>query len=255
MPCAALHTNIVCHARASFPRGLVQPPGSFRFATDALLLAAFALRCPLPKREGTVLDLGCGCGVVALACLLGNSRLRGTGVDIQPTLVAAARENAARLGLEHHFTAESMDLASGPDRERLEKGGSSLVVVNMPFRAAASGRLSREPSRRTALFADERTMPAFLAAAKRALAAKGSLALIYPWETRGALLRSLAAFGFTPVEALPVVTGKPEGARCLIRAAHADAGTDEAVAYAPPLVLHATGGGHTEEALAFCPWL
>lgn len=242
-------------ARAYFPRGLTQPPGSFRFSADALLLASFALRRCLPETGGTVLDLGCGCGVVALACLLGDSRLRGMGVDVQPDLVAAARENAARLGLERVFSAAVVDLSVAADRETLAKGGYSPVLANMPFRAAASGRLPRDASRRKALFADEATVPAFLRAAKHALAPDGSFALIHPWDGRERLLRALEEHGFAPVELLPVRTGTPDGARCCIRAAHARPGSD-AVTVLPPLALRAgKGGPYTDEAIAFCPWL
>ncbi|SBW01328.1 Methyltransferase small [uncultured delta proteobacterium] len=248
-------TDAVYSARAYFPRGLAQPPGSFRFSADALLLASFALRHCLPETGGTVLDLGCGCGVVALACLLGDSRLQGAGVDAQPDLVAAARENAVRLGLERVFTAAVMDLAATADRERLAKGGYSPVLANMPFRASGSGRLPRDASRRKALFADEATMPAFLAAAKHALAPDGSFALIYPWDNRERLLHALEEHGFAPVALLPVRTGTPDGARCCIRAVHAHPGSG-GVTVLPPLVLRAgKGGPYTGEAIAFCPWL
>jgi tRNA1(Val) A37 N6-methylase TrmN6 len=250
-------TDAVRDARASFPRGLVQPPGSFRFAADALLLAAFALRRCMPENEGRMLDLGCGCGVVALACLLGNARLRASGVDVQPALVAAARENALKLGLKTRFAAAVADLASEADREGIAGGGYSLALANMPFRSSASGRLPREASRRKALFADETTVPSFFAAAGRALAEGGTFALIHPWETRERALRALGEHGFAPAELLPVRTGTPGGARCLIRAVRADkAAPGSSLPSVPALVLReGKGRSYTGEALAFCPWL
>ncbi|MCC8194538.1 MAG: methyltransferase [Deltaproteobacteria bacterium] len=250
-----MRTHTVCRARARFPRGLVQPAGGFRFSADALLLASYAARSG-PSGNSSLLDLGCGCGVVGLACLLALPGMTATGVDCLPEQVAAARENAVLLGLADRFAATEKDLDSAAERQTLASGGYALVVANMPYRAPGSGRLPREPARRTALFAKPSTMAAFLAAAKRALAPEGSLALVYPWETRDALLLCLERHGLAPVELLPVMTGRDAGSRILVRAAHAETAPAGNVPCSAPLLLYAKEGqGFTREALAFCPWL
>lgn len=271
-------TDTAADARERFPRGLVQPPGSFRFSADALLLAAFAVRrclpdhrpagClppdgPPPERAApALLDLGCGCGVVALSCLLASPCLTAVGVEIQPALAAAARENAVLLGLETRFAVHAADIAS--DTSSFPPGTFSVVAANMPYRPSGSGRLPRSDARKAALFAEKDTMPAFLSAAARAVAEGGSLALVHPWDGREVLLSALAGNGFFPLEILPVRTGTDAGSRCLIRAARAgDAalfGTEPRAGggprLIPPLMLRSEKGGpYTEEALAFCPWL
>lgn len=249
-------TDEIRTSRDYFPRGLSQPPGSFRFSADALLLAAFAVRCCLPERGGALLDLGCGCGVVGLACLLARPDLAATGVDALPQLVAAARENAARLGLGTRYGALEADLAMDADASIVTPGGFDAVVANMPYRSAASGRVPRSAARRSALFADETTLPAFLGTAKRALAPSGSLGLIYPWGGREALLRALESFAFSVREILPVRTGTASGARCLVRAEQTEFASDTESVFHVPLVLHTEPGGpYTEDVLSFCPWL
>lgn len=275
-------------ARARFPRGLAQPPESFRFSMDALLLAAFAVRHCLPEHgpEGgrapdgalsaafhveetppecsasSLLDLGCGCGVVALACLLACPALSAAGVEIQPALAAAARENAVLLGLEDRLAVHAADISS--PTPLFPSGAFAVAAANMPYRPSGSGRLPRSAARRAALFAEEGTMPAFLSFAARAVAEGGSLALVYPWDGREAVLSALAEHGFSAQEILPVRTGTDAGSRCCIRAVRVrdaagpgvfprESGTLRVL---PPLVLRAEKGGpYTEEALAFCPWL
>ncbi len=249
-------TSSVCSARAAFPRGLFPPEGTFRFSADALLLAAFTVRRCLPETgPAALLDLGCGCGVISLACLLAAPELSGVGIDIDPDLAAAARANAGSLGLERRFAATVLDLASDEAAEQISPGGYDAVAANMPFRSPAAGRVPPSAARRRALFADESTMPVFLGGAKRALAEGGRLALIYPLDDPERLLEALAQAGFYPLTVQPVIAARPGSARVLVAAAR---GRERGAAALrlPPLSLYASAGGpYTEEALAFCPWL
>ncbi|MDL2307511.1 methyltransferase domain-containing protein [Desulfovibrio sp. OttesenSCG-928-C06] len=113
-------------ARSYFPRGLFQPAGSFRFSMDALLLASFAVRCleldaqlpgsslsnpeGAPEHMQSMLDLGCGCGVVAFGVMLQIRNMQGYGVDIQPELLEASTKNASLLGLESRYSGICADL-------------------------------------------------------------------------------------------------------------------------------------------------
>ena len=254
-------------ARARFPRGLFQPPGSFRFSADALLLAAFILRQCLPEEDGAaLLDLGCGCGVVALACLLQAEGLTARGVDIDPDLVAAARANAAALGLALRFKADALDLAAAlgapfasamGDGSREQPGAYAVVAANMPYRVPGSGRLPRSAARNRALFADEATMPSFMTAAKAAITPEGVFALVYPLDGLGRLLSALAGHGFAAETALPVRMARDGASRVLVRAVRAENPLARPFRQEPELTLRAGSGkaGYTPEALAFCPWL
>ena len=247
--------DAVRRARTYFPRGLRQPKGGFRFAVDALLLAAFAVRCSRPA-TGALLDLGCGCGVVGLACLLAEPGLTAKGVDILPEQVLAAQDNAARLGLADRFTAEEADLSCETDRHHLGRGYYALVTANMPYRASGSGRLPRNAARQKALFAEEATIPSFLVTARQTLAPGGECVLVYPWETRELMLRSLEDNDFSPLELLEIRTGNAAHSRCLVRAGRAVDVPATALRIPPPLDLHDREGGYfSEEAITFCPWL
>ncbi len=260
----------VMRARELFPSGLIQPPGSFRFAADALLLAAFALEtaAALPSGAQRLLELGCGCGAASFASLLQLPALRAVGADIQPALADAANANARALGLEERFRALALDLAL-PDAARSARQGLppdagpaafDLVMANPPYRRTGEGRLPPSDARRIALFADENTLPAFLGTARAALAPDGRLLLIYPAEQLAALLAALGKYGLSPLRVLPVASRRGMAPlRALVSALPARRGGRPAhsVSFDPPLVLLRDGGGktYTPNALAFCPYL
>ncbi len=75
--------------------------------------------------EGTVCDLGCGTGVLAIgAALLGA---RSVGVELDSSALKTAKENARRLGVEVEFVRG--------DAASIALKNVSTVVMNPPFGA------------------------------------------------------------------------------------------------------------------------
>lgn len=244
-------------ARARFPAGLNQPLESFRFSLDALLLASFTVRFfPCGSKPISLIDLGCGCGVIGLACLLERENFVARGVDREPELIAAARENAALLGLKERYAAALCDLGDEAERARLAEDTADVILANMPYRPEKSGRLPHSAMRRRALFADKTTMPAFLLAAKAALKPEGVFTLIYPWAEREKLFSGLEGYGFFVSTVLPVCTGNEEKTLCLVAARGEEVPGKLPARVLPPLILRKeTGGAYTAEAFSFCRWL
>ena len=184
---------------AGFPAGLEQPEGSFRFSTDALLLASFAQK--LLRREDAVFaELGTGCGVAAMAVLRERLLWRAVGVEIMPALAEAARRNACRLGLEGRFFVVEGDVAARSVLDRVretfapEGGGKRLfplVMCNPPWRREGEGRLPPSPLRRAALFGTEQTFRDFFLAADALLENGGQLAVVSGAERTAELLAAL----------------------------------------------------------------
>jgi putative methylase len=82
----------------------------------------------------TVVDLGCGTGMLALAAALRGPR-RVVGVDIDPGPLATARRNRRRVGTSAAVSWVRADATAAPLR-RLD-GGDTTVVMNPPFGAQA----------------------------------------------------------------------------------------------------------------------
>ena len=72
------------------------------------------------RPDSSVLDYGCGSGILAIAALKLGARA-AVGVDVDPAAVAAARGNAARNAVPAHFVGSDVALAPPAD----------LVVANI----------------------------------------------------------------------------------------------------------------------------
>ncbi len=220
-------------AREYFPRGLIQPAGSFRFSADALLLADFAgTKTARPVRG---LDLGCGCGVVGFGVMLCMPRAHFIGLDIDARLIEAALENAARLDLADRYTALCGDLKQHKNIPELKAGHFDLVVANPPYRKNGSGRLPPSELRETALFESHGDLDIFVAAAARALKNGGRFCCVYSAERLAELCAALGAAGLTPKRLCPVHSKAGEAARLLLMEAKRNA--RPGLKWEPPLYL------------------
>lgn len=80
---------------------------------------------PYITPDSTVLDIGCGSGILSIAALLLGAK-RATGVDIDPLAVKTAREN----GLENGFSAPQYEVLCGNLATDV-KGKFDVVVANI----------------------------------------------------------------------------------------------------------------------------
>lgn len=276
-----------------FPRGLYQPPGSFRFSADALLLSAFFLDI-LRKLDAKgfrphgprLLDIGTGCGAIALSLLRSCSNVTVMGVDVQPELTAAARRNAETLGFSGRFTVLDVDIsrrsatggmphatmlhaveASGVGENSCEVPGAAisglevipresfdLVLANPPYRKANQGRKPATVARTLALFEKEAELDDFCRTATWALKSKARFGVIFPAARLADLVLSLHEAGLGLRRLLPVHSRKEEAAKFVLVEARKDSRHD--LCLEPPLVLYEGRGEKTrltDAALAFCP--
>ena len=88
--------------------------GSGVFAQGRLDIGTAALfRETVPPAAGTLLDLGCGYGVIGCALAVAAPDARVHGVDVNERAVLLANQNAAALGVAERFTATTPDGVPG----------------------------------------------------------------------------------------------------------------------------------------------
>lgn len=241
-------------ARRAFPRGLRQPEDGFRFGTDALLLASYAAALP-GKR---VLDLGTGCGPAGLGLLLSRDDpdTRVLGLDRDPAMVDAARENARNLGLADRFAASLGDVRDIRANPELPPESFDLVMANPPYRHPGSGRRPTSTGRDQARFESEGDLPAFAAAAAFALVNGGWLALVHLAERLSHIIATLTVNRLEIKHLLPVCPRAGAPAKQLLLAARKNG--RPGLRLEPSLVLYHGTGRNTrlcQEVIQFCPFL
>jgi ribosomal protein L11 methyltransferase len=122
----------------------------------------------LPADTEAVLDVGCGCGVLAIAALRCAPGARALALDIDPEAVEVTEENAGINGVSGRLVAATTDVAALPAEERFDwvlanLSGPTLLTLAPALRArlrpdpgrlVVSGILTEEAPRIAARFRD-----------------------------------------------------------------------------------------------------
>ncbi len=165
-PDSLFEGQLTCH---QFKQG-------YRFSIDAVLLAHFLQI----KKGATVLDIGCGCGIIGLLlCYRHHLSLHFVkGLEIQTELAQLATYNALVNGFE-----KSMGITCG-DLKKIssffEPESFSDVVCNPPFYRDSSGRKNQNSQERIARHQISATIGDIVSATAYAVKNRGKLTLIYP---------------------------------------------------------------------------
>ena len=235
----------------TFPLGLIQPEGSFRFSADALLLAAFASGGDIRRAA----DLGTGCGVVAFGLALRFPKLFCTGIDKEAALIEAARANAQALGLGERLSFVQGDLTDNIPLPHLERESYDLVTANAPYRLAGTGRRINSRIRQQALEAPASALADFTRAAGLLLRHHGRFACVFLPARLGDVFAALRTARLEPRRLRCTYSRQGAQAGLVLVEARKNARPDLVIE--TPLILHsgAHGEGFSLEALDFCPWL
>ena len=145
--------------------------------TDSVLVGA----CAYASEASQVLDVGTGCGVIALMIAQRNPVARIHAVDIHAAAVTQAQQNFNQSPWSNRLTAIKADFleyaASTPHRY-------DLIVSNPPY--FTEDTLSPDTNRANARNATALPLKSLIEGCKRLLTPNGSLCIITPYSTRNA---------------------------------------------------------------------
>lgn len=120
---------------------ILQPKEGYRAGLDAVMLAAAVAE--LGERSFRVLDVGAGVGTAGLCVAWRCPNASVVLLEREPELVALARENVVRNGLEGRVTVVMADLADVSQAalasQGIEDASFDQVIANPPYHAEGAG--------------------------------------------------------------------------------------------------------------------
>lgn len=163
---------------------------AMKVGTDGVLLGAW---CPVEGAK-RVIDVGTGCGVIALMIAQRNPEALIDGIDIEQGGIEEASLNFGRSPWSDRLTARLLDFNDMEPDERYD-----LVVSNPPY--FTNGVLPDGDARTTARHTCSLTYRQLIEGARRILTDGGMLALISPTDAEGDVIEA-ATFASLPVRRL-----------------------------------------------------
>lgn len=110
---------------------LKQMKNGLRVTSDAVLLAA-----EIPdEAEGTLLDVGCAGGIIAISIAKRAAKINAIGIDVQPELIEIACENAQINNVSLKVKFKVADIMK---KETLKGCQFDFVITNPPFYSEAN---------------------------------------------------------------------------------------------------------------------
>jgi tRNA1(Val) A37 N6-methylase TrmN6 len=216
-----------------------QPTHGYRFALEAFLLADF-----VPATASVpLIDLGTGCGVVALFLARRFPHLCCVGLELQRSLAVFAQQNVVGNSLEHRI-----DIVQGDIRQvssLFPAGTFGTAVCNPPYRAVGHGRLNPHPEKAIARHELTITLLQLVQAARHLLRRRGLLVLVYHPARLSELFAQLEAAHLRPRRMRLVHATERAPASIVLVEALRD-GRD-ALTVLPPLWVYEASGDYTAE--------
>ncbi|MCK4836021.1 MAG: methyltransferase [Candidatus Aminicenantes bacterium] len=208
----------------------------YRFSIDAPLLAHFLPTCP----KSEALEIGTGCGIIAMLALYKKKFSHIYGLEIQDQLSTLSEINARNNHFSRSFTAIRGDF----NHVYNDFKGLSWIFSNPPFLRLNQGRVSLNQEIRISKSEEKLNLKIMLEKTFFILGQRGTLCLIYPYSRFKELTELSADIGFK-IKKIQIVFsfnhGKPE--RFLIQLSKNKASMKEV----RPLVIFKKKGVYTKE--------
>lgn len=218
---------------------LIQPKKGYRFSIDSLLLWGFLK--PLTKTHW--IDLGTGCGILAIALAKISGVEHVTALEVQAELADLARRNVLLNRVESRVTILEGDIRSRSFIKGIPRAGG--ICANPPYYKIYSGRINPHHQKAMARHEIKGTLSDFIKAGSLLLKSGGSYATILPAERLPEALSLFSSANMYPFRMRRVHSYKNSPATLVLIEALKERQT--AITVYPPLVIYQSPNIYTTE--------
>jgi tRNA1(Val) A37 N6-methylase TrmN6 len=218
---------------------LKQPKKGLRATSDTVLLAA-----SVPNgATGSLLDMGCGSGIIALSIAKRAKGITALGVDIQEELINLAKENAALNGLSEKAEFQKADIK---EKGLLKGVMFDYVVTNPPFYSESAEYTDTPLTKAVAHHEkNENFLAVWVDFAIKHLKPKGKFIMLHKADRLDDVLSLMSGrLGALTVKPLYSREDKP-ASRIIVSGVM---NSKKALSIEPALIVHNADGSFTEQA-------
>jgi tRNA1(Val) A37 N6-methylase TrmN6 len=171
---------------------IIQATDGYHFTSDAVALGNF-IEC---KNTDTVIDIGCGGGVISLLVNDNNKPHIILAVDIDKQATELCKKNVSINNMENIFVfnADARTFHKQIFNSKLIANTADVIVCNPPY--FSSGRKSLDKTRRIARHDDTLTLDDLAIASTKLLKYGGLLYLCYPAKSTAKAIHILESHNF-----------------------------------------------------------
>ena len=220
---------------------LLQSKNGFRFGIDAVLLADFASVRP----QDSVIDLGCGNGIIPVLLAARTETCSITGLELQEESA-----HLAQRSVKYNHLEDRIRIINGDIREAAQLFGAAsfdVVVTNPPYMIGEHGIPNAEKRLLIARHEVCCTLDQLAAESAKLLKSRGRFYMVHRPFRLAEIMRTLSAHGLEPkrMRLVHPRAGK-EPNLVLIEALR---GGRSGMRVDPPLFVYEQSGEYTEEIL------
>ena len=211
-----------------------QAKSGYRFSMDAVVLAEQAAI----KAGDRVLDLGTGCGIIALMLAHLHPDITVYGLEIQKTQADIAKLNVNENSMADRITIFHKDIKT--ITPAMTSGPVDVVICNPPHTPKPSGRINPDDHLAIARHEIVITLDDLIETGKRMLIHAGRFIMVYPAERLVETFNKMHAAKIEPKK-ITMIHTKPNTAakRFLLEGVK---NGRPGIVIAPPLIIHNKDG-------------
>lgn len=170
-----------------------QPQKGYRFSIDPFLLCS---EIP-PLTNQTILDIGCGSGIIPLILNFRNPGMKIYGVEIQKELADFAIQNVKANNMEKNISILYKDIKKVRPSDLSEQ--IDIIVSNPPYKKENSGRLNPDQQKAIARHEIKLNIVDLVKSCKRLLSKNGKLYIIFPADRVSDLIDCIKKSNINPL--------------------------------------------------------